>query len=77
MPTTTTHLADRIRREREARNWTQHRLAAEAGIGQSTVAALERSSDARTSTLCALARALDLTVADLLDGAGPSTVSAP
>ncbi len=64
----TNTLARNVRQLREKRSMTQDELAAASGVGQSTISQIEAgvSTDARVSTVEALASALGVTVADLL-----------
>ena len=56
----------RLRELREERGFSQYSLAQESGVGRSTIAALETGErGAHPSTMRALARALDIQVADL------------
>jgi transcriptional regulator with XRE-family HTH domain len=56
----------RLRELREERGFSQYNLAQESGVGRSTIAALEAGErGAHPSTMRALARALDIQVADL------------
>jgi transcriptional regulator with XRE-family HTH domain len=56
----------RLRELREVRGFSQHSLAAESGVGRSTIAALEAGGrGAQPHTVHALARALEVTVPDL------------
>jgi transcriptional regulator with XRE-family HTH domain len=56
----------RLRELREERGFSQYNLAQESGVGRSTIAALETGErGAHPSTMRALARALDIQVADL------------
>lgn len=53
-------LGERIARHRLDRNWTQDRLAEEAGISRPTLARLERGSSATLTNWVRVLRALDL-----------------
>jgi transcriptional regulator with XRE-family HTH domain len=54
---------------RKAKGWSQQDLAVRASIHAITVSEIERgATDPKQSTLEALARALDVPVADLLNG---------
>jgi transcriptional regulator with XRE-family HTH domain len=56
----------RLRELREERGFSQYSLAQESGVGRSTIAALEAGErGAHPSTMRALARALNVTVAEL------------
>lgn len=55
----------RIIELRQARGWTQERLATESGIGLRTVQRLEAGADASLETLSLVADALRVTVRDL------------
>lgn len=47
-----------IRDARESLDWSQHRLAAEAGVSRPTIARVETGSNISTGTLEKVARAL-------------------
>jgi transcriptional regulator with XRE-family HTH domain len=58
-----------LKRARHARSWTQEALAHAAGLHSTEVGRLERGDrEPRLSTIVRLARALELTAADLVDG---------
>ncbi len=59
---------DKVKRLRRGKAWTQEQLAAEAEIGQSTVAQIESGvrANPHPRTLGKLAKALGVTPADLL-----------
>ena len=60
----------RIRLARVARRESQEKLGDRAGVGRATVGSVERGEHPAVVLACVrLARALDLPVADLLDGA--------
>jgi len=64
-------LGERVRRLREQRGWSQEGFAHEGGLGRSFAGAIERGEkDVRLSTLTKLARALGVTVSQLLKGIG-------
>ena len=75
--------ADRLRRLREARAWSQEQLAEVAGLSVRTVQRVERGGKASLETRMALAAALEVAPADLLlaDTADepdiPATAAAP
>lgn len=61
------HLGGRIRQFRERAGWTQEELAGRAGIGRVTLSRLESGGHSpRYQTLVALAKALGVSVTDLL-----------
>lgn len=55
----------RVRREREARAWTQEHLAGATGLSLRTIQRIETSGTASFESLNALAAALSLTLAQL------------
>jgi transcriptional regulator with XRE-family HTH domain len=60
-----------VRREREARGWSQRELANRAGVGHATVAFLERGEkEPSAKTVQQLADAFDIPVGDLFPKAG-------
>jgi transcriptional regulator with XRE-family HTH domain len=60
-------LADRIRLERDARNWSLAELATRAGVSKATVSKIEREQVSPTAViLVRIASAFDLTLAGLL-----------
>lgn len=61
--------AEKIRRWREERHWSQEHLAAVAGIGVRTVQRIENGGTASNETLMALAAAFSVDVAALSDDA--------
>lgn len=62
-------LGDRVRRLREERGWSQEGFAHEGCLGRSFAGAIERGEkDVRLSTLIKLARALGVTLSQLLKG---------
>lgn len=61
------HLGERIRRFRQRVGWTQEELAKRAGMGRVTLSRLESGDQSpRYSTLVALAKALGVSITDLL-----------
>ncbi len=61
------HLGERIRRFRQRVGWTQEELAKRAGMGRVTLSRLESGDQSpRYRTLVALAKALGVSVSDLL-----------
>ncbi len=70
-------LGMRLRAARQAKGWSQHRLAALAGLSRSTVAALElgRYATCDTGTVAALAQALGVSKSRLLDDRPRRSVS--
>ena len=61
------HLGERIRRFRRRAGWTQEELAKRAGMGRVTLSRLESGDQSpRYRTLVALAKALGVSVSDLL-----------
>jgi transcriptional regulator with XRE-family HTH domain len=64
-------LGERVRQLREARGWSQEGFAHEGGLGRSFAGAIERGEkDIRLSTLLKLARALGVSLSQLLKGIG-------
>ena len=64
-------LGERVRQLREARGWSQEGFAHEGGLGRSFTGAIERGEkDIRLSTLIKLARALGVSLSQLLKGIG-------
>jgi len=64
-------LGERVRRLREQRGWSQEGFAHEVGLGRSFAGAIERGEkDVRLSTLTKLARALGVSLSQLLKGIG-------
>ena len=64
-------LGKRVRRLREQRGWSQEGFAHEGGLGRSFAGAIERGEkDIRLSTLIKLAKALGVTLSQLLKGIG-------
>ena len=64
-------LGERVRQLREARGWSQEGFAHEGGLGRSFAGAIERGEkDIRLSTLIKLARALGVSLSQLLKGIG-------
>jgi len=64
-------LGERVRQLREARGWSQEGFAHEGGLGRSFAGAIERGDkDIRLSTLIKLARALGVSLSQLLKGIG-------
>jgi DNA-binding XRE family transcriptional regulator len=62
-------LGERVRRLREQRGWSQEGFAHEGGLGRSFAGAIERGEkDIRLSTLTKLARALGVSLSQLLKG---------
>lgn len=64
--------ADEIRRQREARLWSQEHLAELAGISLRTVQRVETEGNASNETAMALAAAFDLPIAALRPGGTPA-----
>ncbi|WP_354297261.1 helix-turn-helix domain-containing protein [Phenylobacterium koreense] len=61
-------LADRVRTFRKAKNWSQERLAEEAGLHRTFISQIERAS--KKSTIVSVekvAKGLGVTFSDLLD----------
>jgi transcriptional regulator with XRE-family HTH domain len=65
------NLAQRLKSEREKRGLSQWDLATRAGVGQSTIASLERDPNRSTTKLVQIARALNVTPQWLETGKGP------
>jgi len=64
-------LGERVRQLREARGWSQEGFAHEGGLRRSFAGAIERGEkDIRLSTLIKLARALGVSLSQLLKGIG-------
>jgi transcriptional regulator with XRE-family HTH domain len=64
-------LGNIVRAERQARKFTQQKLAFEAGLSLTYVGEIERGQRmVSVDTLLRVARALDLTAAQLLEKAG-------
>jgi transcriptional regulator with XRE-family HTH domain len=64
-------LGERVRRLREKRGWSQEGFAHEGGLGRSFAGAIERGEkDVRLSTLAKLAKALGVSLSQLLKGIG-------
>ncbi|MFL6389956.1 MAG: helix-turn-helix domain-containing protein [Terriglobales bacterium] len=62
-------LGERVRQLREQRGWSQEGFAHEGGLGRSFAGAIERGEkDVRLSTLTKLARALGVSLSQLLKG---------
>lgn len=62
-------LGVRVRQLREARGWSQEGFAHEGGLGRSFAGAIERGEkDVRLSTLRKLAKALGVSLSQLLKG---------
>jgi transcriptional regulator with XRE-family HTH domain len=68
-------LGRRLERHRLERNWTQARMAAEAGLGQATVQRAERGDSVQMTSLIKLLRTLGLLAG--LDRAVPETIRLP
>lgn len=52
------HIGDVVRKVREANDWKQEKLAAEAGVSLSTIGRLEDGRDFKPGTIDGVARAL-------------------
>jgi transcriptional regulator with XRE-family HTH domain len=58
---------ERLRRERQARDWTMDRLATESGVSRAMISRIERGESSPTAVLIGrLSAALGLSVAELL-----------
>jgi putative transcriptional regulator len=68
-------LGRRLERHRLERNWTQARLASEAGIGQATVQRAERGESVQMTSMIKLLRTLELLAG--LDAAVPEAIDLP
>jgi transcriptional regulator with XRE-family HTH domain len=68
-------LGGRLARHRLARNWTQAKLAAVAGVGQATVQRAERGESVQMTSMIRLLRTLELLAG--LDGAVPESIDLP
>ena len=71
-------IARRLKKLRATAGMSQQSLAVAAGLSVSLVSQIERGSrsDPRTSTTAALARALGVTLDELVAGTNPSTSAA-
>ena len=78
MPEPIPYLGENIRRLREARGLSQNALAAAAGLDQGHLSTIEggKRANPTAAVLVALARALGVTVDDLLRGGGPKGTTA-
>lgn len=62
----------RVRELREAKGWTLEKLGEAAKMNELQVGHIERgASDPKLSTICRLARALDVRAGDLIDAGRP------
>lgn len=68
-------IGSRLERHRLGRNWTQARLASEAGLGQATVQRAERGESVQMTSMIKLLRTLELLGG--LDAAVPESVELP
>jgi len=68
-------LGRRLERHRLERNWTQAKLAADAGVGQATVQRAERGESVQMTSMIKLLRALELLGG--LDAAIPKSIELP
>jgi transcriptional regulator with XRE-family HTH domain len=70
---TPTPFGARLRALRQKRGWTMYRLAQESGLSAQAIGDLEKGirQSPLLSTLAALARALEVPVADLIEGNEP------
>jgi transcriptional regulator with XRE-family HTH domain len=59
-------VGDHVRQLRQARGWSQERLAVEAGLYSRTVRRIEQGEDFTFGSLTAIADALDTTAAEIL-----------
>ena len=66
---------DRLRQIRQLRNMTQEDLADASGLTLSTVQRIENSGGGRHTTVLALAKALGVTVQELLEPCSDAEVS--
>ncbi len=66
---------DALRRERELRAWTQSHLAEVADLSMRTVQRIERTGDASMESASALASALNLELAVLMDARVPEPMT--
>lgn len=64
-------LSDRLKAERNKRGWSQLYLASRAGVGETTIAALENNPARSTTKLVPIAKALRLNPEWLATGKGP------
>ncbi|HHY95896.1 MAG TPA: helix-turn-helix transcriptional regulator [Firmicutes bacterium] len=63
-------MCERLKRLREAKGWTQTRLARESGVSQTYISELEAGKSIPTIVIAQkLARALGVPLADLVDDA--------
>lgn len=58
-------IGNRVREAREARGWSQQKLADEAGVSQTTIDKIEQGTTKRSRYLPYVAKALDLSIRDL------------
>lgn len=65
------HLGRTVRRYREARGLSRSAYAARCGLSPSTIKNAECGSDLRFDTMVRLAKGLELSLAELIDGADP------
>jgi transcriptional regulator with XRE-family HTH domain len=64
-----TRLGSKIKRLREANNWSQSELTRAAGLTHGLVSRLEDGTgNPSLKTLAAIAKALDVTISELLNG---------
>jgi transcriptional regulator with XRE-family HTH domain len=68
-------IGSRLERHRLGRNWTQARLASEAGLGQATVQRAERGESVQMTSMIKLLRTLELLGG--LDLAIPESIQLP
>jgi transcriptional regulator with XRE-family HTH domain len=69
IPESQRKFGQRVRQLREKRGWSQEGFAHEGGLGRSFSGAIERGEkDVRLSTLIKIAKALAMSVAELLRG---------
>lgn len=62
-----THIGSRIKECRESRQWLQRDLAQHAGVPVRTIGRIERGEvDVRISTLSKIAKALGVSIRDIL-----------
>ncbi|UUY06205.1 helix-turn-helix domain-containing protein [Svornostia abyssi] len=70
-----TELGDRLERHRLDRDWTQERLATEAGVGRATVQRIEGGDSVQLASILRVLRALGLL--DGLEAAVPAPADQP
>jgi transcriptional regulator with XRE-family HTH domain len=68
---------ERIRARRQSRGWSLERLAGESGVSRAMISKVERGESSPTAVVLGkLSAALELTMSELLAGAGPDAPAA-